>query len=112
MDRAGNTLVYTYNDFADKSFPGLVSIESSTGQKIDITMQEVNGKWVVTAIETNTSPALSWAFSYPGGYLTAMVNPEGGATIFAYGKLKLISEKISNFRLGICINLRNIYVFS
>ncbi len=44
MDRAGNSLTYTYNAFAGKSFPGLVSIESSSGQKIDFTMQKVSDK--------------------------------------------------------------------
>ncbi len=84
MDRAGNSLTYTYSAFAGKSFPGLVSIESSAGRKIDFTIQEVNGKWVVTAIETDTTPAQSRTFSYTGGYLTSMVNPDGKAATFAY----------------------------
>ncbi len=39
---------------------------------------------MVTAITTDTTPALSWTFSYTGGYLTSMVNPEGNAATFAY----------------------------
>gem|GEM_PF-2832961 len=84
MDRAGNALVYTYKDFVGKAFPGLVSIESSSGMRIDIDMALTGGIWAVTRIRTGDEDGLSYTFSYESDRLASMKNPEGGVTTFAY----------------------------
>ena len=89
MDRAGNELTYTYNDFVGKGLPGLIAIENSSGMGIDISLEQQSETWVVTEIKTSSAPALAWNFSYTEGtnslqLLSSMTNPEGNAATFAY----------------------------